>query len=113
MKAIQELVDEVNNVQAACGAFRFPRSSYYRQLRPELEVPKDRPAPPLALSSEERQGVLAVLNSTRFMDQTPREVYATLLDEAVYLCSVRTMDRILDSQGEVRERRDQLRHPHY
>jgi putative transposase len=67
----------------------------------------------LALSPEEKQGVLAVLNSTRFLDQAPREIYATLLDEAVYLCSVRTMYRILKSQNEVRERRDQLRHPNY
>ena len=110
MKAIKELA-QVVKVRSACQAFDFPRSSYYRRLRPE--VPKDRPAPPLALSPEEKQGVLAVLNSTRFMNLAPREIYATLLDEAVYLCSVRTMYRILDSQNEVRERRDQLLHPNY
>src|SRR5205814_3223981 len=43
----------------------------------------------------------------------PSEVYATLLDEGVYRCSVRTMYRILDENGEVRERRDILRHPSY
>jgi len=110
MKGIKELA-QVVKIRSACQALSFPRSSYYRRLKPE--DPKERPAPPLALSSEERQGVLAVLHSTRFMNQSPREVYATLLDEAVYLCSVRTMYRILDNQGEVRERRDQLRHPNY
>jgi putative transposase len=47
------------------------------------------------------------------VDQPPGEVYAALLDQGIYLCSVRTMYRILDSQGEVRERRDQLEHPPY
>ena len=110
MKAIQDLAQGVK-VRSTCQAFDFPRSSYYRRLKPEAS--KNRPTPPLALSPEEKQGVLAVLRSTRFMDQAPREIYATLLDEAVYLCSIRTMYRILDSQNEVRERRDQLRHPNY
>ena len=110
MKAIQDLAQAVK-IRSACQAFDFPRSSYYRRLKPD--APQNRPAPPLALSPEEKQGVLAVLHSTRFLDQAPREIYATLLDEAVYLCSVRTMYRILKSQNEVRERRDQLRHPNY
>jgi len=111
MKAIQGLTQEVKNVRTACEALRFPRSSYYRRNRPKAL--KGRPAPPLALSAEEKQGVIAVLNSTRFMDQAPREIYATLLDEAVYLCSIRTMYRILAGQSQIRERRDQLRHPNY
>src|SRR5512141_3455201 len=53
------------------------------------------------------------LNSARFEDQAPREVYATLLDEGTYLCSPSTMYRVLAEHGEVRERRDQLRHPAY
>ena len=53
------------------------------------------------------------LNSERFVDQAPTEVYATLLDEGQYLCSVRTMYRILEEHAELRERRDQLRHPNY
>ena len=53
------------------------------------------------------------LNSERFADQAPREVFATLIDEGTYLCSWRTMYRILDENQEVRERRNQLRHPHY
>ncbi len=65
------------------------------------------------LPPEERAGVLAVLNSERFADKAPAQVYADLLDDDKYLCSVRTMYRILAASGEVRERRDQLRRPHY
>ena len=71
------------------------------------------PIPSWTLSPEERQKVLDLLHTDRFVDQSPREVYATLLDEGTYLCSVRSMYRVLDEQGEVRERRDQLRHPVY
>jgi putative transposase len=70
-------------------------------------------ASPRALSDEERQRVLDVLHEPRFCDLAPAEVYATLLDEQRYLCSLRTMYRILDANREVRERRDQLRHPAY
>lgn len=66
-----------------------------------------------ALSSEERQRVIDVLHEERFMDKAPAEIYATLLDEGRYLCSIRTMYRILKSLDEVRERRNQLRHPQY
>jgi putative transposase len=65
------------------------------------------------LAHEERQQVLDTLHGERFVDQPPHQVYATLLDEGVYLCSVRTMYRVLASEGEVRERRDQARHPAY
>jgi putative transposase len=64
-----------------------------------------------ALGEEERSVVRETLNSPRFRDQSPREVYATLLDEERYLCSCRTMYRVLEQNQEVRERRDQLRHP--
>ena len=61
------------------------------------------------MTEEERQTVLDVLHDPRFADKAPAEVYATLLDEGTYLCSVRTIYRILESHREVRERRDQLR----
>jgi putative transposase len=66
-----------------------------------------------ALSPEERATVLDVLRSPRFVDCSPTQVWATLLDEGRYLCSERTMYRLLAAQGEVRERRDQLTHPAY
>jgi hypothetical protein len=59
----------------------------------------------------EREEVRATLNSQRFCDSAPREVYATLLDEGVYHCHWRTMYRILEEHDEVRERRNQRRHP--
>jgi putative transposase len=65
------------------------------------------------LSATETQAVLEQLHSPRFVDQAPAEVYATLLDEGTYLCSERTMYRILAEHQEVRERREQLRHPSY
>jgi hypothetical protein len=72
------------------------------------------PAPsPRALSEEEQSVVRETLNSPRFRDQAPREVYATLLDEERYLCSRRTMYRILEQNQEVQERRDQLRYPNH
>jgi putative transposase len=60
-----------------------------------------------------RQAVLDLLHEPRFADQAPAEIYPTLLDEGVYRCSIRTMYRTLDANGEARERRDQLRHPAY
>ena len=72
-----------------------------------------RPRPPLALSEPERRVVLEVLHSERFVDAAPRQIYATLLDEGRYLCSVRTIYRILEAEQELRERRNQCRRPVY
>src|SRR5690349_18493129 len=100
----------------ACAALGLARASVYRARTRLLREPPSRPArpvPPRALGAEERSRVLDVLRTPRFADQAPAEIYATLLDEGVYLCSIRTMYRILAANGEVRERRDQLRHPVY
>lgn len=67
----------------------------------------------MALSPEQQQCVLDILHSDRFVDRAPAEIYATLLDEETHLCSVRTMYRLLAAASEVRERRNQLRHPAY
>ena len=113
MTACQELSPEVGTA-AACRSLDIARATFYRCLCPDLDTaPKNRPAPPRALSVEERQQVLDVLHTDRFVDRAPSEVYATLLDEGSYLCSSRTMYRILADAAEVRERRDQLRHPAY
>jgi putative transposase len=66
-----------------------------------------------ALSQQERQTVLDTLHDERFVDLSPAEVYSSLLDEGSYLCSTRTMYRLLNQHSEVRERRNQLRHPNY
>jgi putative transposase len=113
MNACQELSPDVGTA-AACRSLDIARATFYRRLESVTEaVTTARPTPPRALSELERQEVLDVLHEDRFVDRAPREVYASLLDEGTYLCSVRTMYRILDEQGEVRERRDQARHPHY
>jgi putative transposase len=111
MKTAQEF-SEQSTVSAACESLGVPRSSYYRAQQPKPE-PKPRPTPERALSQEEKTQVHQTLDSERFQDRAPRQVYATLLDEGIYLCSWRTMYRILDSYKEVKERRNQLRHPSY
>lgn len=100
---------------AACRALDLPRASFYRGRVPRAEsiAIRPRPKPPRALSDTERQTALTHLHSERFVDQAPHQVHATLLDEGVYVCSPRTMYRLLEEHGEVRERRDQLRHPAY
>jgi len=102
-------------VAPACRGLGVARATLYRRravrVRPRPQQPRPRPA--RALEDEERQAVLDVLHEERFMDLSPLEVYAILLDEGRYLCSPRTMYRILAAQGAVRERRNQLRHPAY
>ena len=104
-------------VGRACQVLGVPRSSVYlhrgAQHKPEPNRPKERPIPSRALEQQERTQVLDVLNSDRFADAAPRQVYAQLLDEGTYLCSWRSMYRILDAHEQVRERRDQLTHPTY
>ena len=96
----------------ACDVLQVPRSSIYRARHPKA-ARRPRSEPVRALSETEREAVHHTLNSERFADQAPREVYATLLDEGTYLCSPSTMYRVLDEYTEVRERRNQLRHPVY
>ena len=97
---------------AACRALEIPRASFYRGVG-ERQQPAPRPTPARALTAPERAAVLEQLHSERFRDQPPAQVYATLLDEGTYLCSIRTMYRLLDEHKEVRERRNQLTHPSY
>lgn len=99
-------------VVPACESMGVARSSLYYQRR-ETQEPKPRPKPERALTDGERQKVLDELHCDRFVDKSPGEVWATLLDEGVYLCSERTMYRILADNEEVKERRNQLKHPEY
>ena len=100
-------------VGPSCAALGLCRATYYRRLRPRKDLNKPRPRPARALSDWERREVLEQLHSERFVDKAPAEIQAILLDEGIYLCSLRTMYRILESENEVRERRNQMRHPHY
>ncbi len=99
-------------IAPTCRALALPRATYYRR-RWSQSAPPRRRISPRALSDAERTAVLGVLHEPRFVDLAPAEVYATLLDEGRYLCSERTMYRLLAETHEVRERRDQLRHPRY
>jgi putative transposase len=96
----------------ACRALGVPRASLYRRMLPA--VPRRvRPTPGRAPGAAERQVVLDHLHSERFCDKAPAEAFATRLDEDIDLCSIRTMHRILAQKGELKERRNQLRHPQY
>jgi putative transposase len=114
--AIAELVPQVG-VREACDAVGGAQASYYRRHR--QGPPPARPAPiphrdraqPRALSQAEQQAILEVLHSERFVDLAPAEVWATLLDEGVYLGSIATFYRLLRAAGETRERRRQATHP--
>ena len=101
---------------AVCAALGVSRASVQRR-RSRLAAPpaidRQRAKPTRALSDPQQQVVLELLHAPRFADQAPAEIYASLLDEGVYHCSIRTMYRILGQHGEVRERREQLRHPAY
>ena len=89
------------------------RATFYRHAASRESTPSIRKPSSRALSSAEHDAVLHILHAPRFIDLAPAEVYATLLDEGRYLCSERTMYRILSMHREVRERRDQRRHPAY
>ena len=114
---IDEAVTEIGplvGTAPACRALGASRASLYRRRRPPRVRPqRPRPAPARALSALEREAVLGELHSARFVDCSPAQVYATLLDEGRYLASERTMYRLLAANGELRERRDQLTHPPY
>ncbi len=111
IQAVEQLAQSVG-VSAACRALGIPRSSLYRARQPK-KASRPRPTPARALSQEEKAQVRQVLNSERFQDCAPRQVYGSLLDEGQYHCHWRTMYRILAEYGEVRERRNQLEHPVY
>jgi putative transposase len=114
MAAVTELASAVG-ASAACQALCLPRASYDRDRR-KISFPEQivlRPLPARALCPAEQESVLACLHQERFQDRSPAAVYATLLDEGEYLCSIRSMYRLLEKRGESRERRDQLTHPSY
>lgn len=111
MQGVAYLIPLVG-VLAACFALGVSRASFYRAQKPKPE-PKLRPRPARALSDGELARVLATLISDEFMDKAPAQVYAKLLEDGEYLCSERTMYRVLAEHALVRERRAQRRHPEY
>ena len=112
-RAVSE-IEPLIGTAPACRALGASRASLYRwRSPPPVAGPRARPVSPRALSESERGVVLDRLHEERFVDCSPAHVYATLLDEGIYLASERTMYRLLAARGEVRERRDQLTHPAY
>lgn len=116
MTATKSLSNDVG-VVAACDAFLISRSAFYRQMenqnKPKNNIRKNTSSP-LALSNEERKKVLDILHSDRFIDKSPHHIYAALLDEGTFLCSIRTMYRLLKNQhGAVLDRRKQVRRTSY
>ena len=118
MNAVAMLAPTVG-IAAACEFLAVPRASFYRH-HPLLGPASPPLSPPLlvapyiparALRPDERQAVRDLLNSPRFQDVSPAAIQATLLDEGQYLCSTRTMYRLLQADGATRERRDQCVHP--
>ena len=115
---IEQTVAELTplvGTRPACRALGAAPATIYRRRRPTTPRPRrPRPRPARALSDAEREAILAELHSERFLDSSPAQVWATLLDEGTYLASERTMYRLLAAcHGGVRERRDQLTHPAY
>src|SRR5713226_6604754 len=100
-------------IAPTCAALGVSAASYYRRCKPQPAAAASRPSPPRTLPAAERTAVLDILHESRFVDLAPAQVYAGLLDEGRYVCSESTMYRILEANQEVRERRDQLRHPSY
>ena len=112
-----EAVTTTGETSALCQSVGLSRASFYRR-HPTAPVPPTAPRPrrapsPRALTAVERHAILDLLHSGRFVDQSPAEVHATLLEEQTYVGSVRTMYRVLAGEDEVRERRDRARHPVY
>jgi putative transposase len=109
MKAIALELSACIGLQRACQALGLARSSFYRQPQSGTKTAVS----PKALALEEKLAVRDLLNSERFVDKAPRQVYAQLLDEGQYLCHWRSMYRILAEHGEVVERRRQAQRPLY
>ncbi len=111
MAAAEELAERIHQTAGACRSFGVSRATLYRSRRPRTRRARPRPQSHRSLRPQEQNQVLDVLRSPRFVDKSPAQVWATLLDEMVYYCSIRTMYRYLAANGEVKERRNQLRHP--
>lgn len=110
MSLVSAIAPEVG-IQEACDNLDVSRATFYRRQNPQL--PKTRPKSWRALSQKERSDILTILYDPRFVDASPAEVHAALLDEGVYFASVRTLYRILRGEHRIRERRAVRVHPTY
>jgi putative transposase len=113
MAAAEKLAEQLQQTAIACRALDVSRATLYRSRCSQPRPSRPRPRSHRALAPAEQEQVLDVLRSPRFLDKSPAQAWATVLDEMVYYCSIRTMYRYLAASGEVKERRNQLRHPNY
>ncbi len=109
---IDELVARGVPRTRACAALGRSRASHYRHRRAAVcGPPAPRPRSHRAIALSEADAIIEVLNSQRFCDAAPAQIWATLLDEGTYLASISTMYRLLRQRAQVRERRAQARRP--
>jgi len=117
MISLASMLSAHTGKKAACEALQVPRATFYRHHSGKYRPTNNRtqrPSPPLALSCMERQAVIDALHSDQFCDDAPHQVYAKLLDAGRYLCSIRTMYRILETEhGSVKERRKHVQRLKY
>jgi putative transposase len=108
-----EDLEAVTSTKKACAVLGAARATVYRHRRPPASspLPTSRPEPANKLTEAERQHILAVLRAEEYCDLAPAQVWAKLLDDGIYLCSISTMYRLLAVAGENRERRRQRTHP--
>jgi putative transposase len=106
-------MEKATGVKGACEILGKKRATLYRQRKPTPSAhgPRKPFHHPAQLSEEERRQVLEILNSARFADKSPAQVWTVLLDEGTYLASVATMYRLLREQNQTGERRAQATHP--
>ena len=112
-------MDEINELSqlhgltatALCKALSMPRSTYYRHQKKGMADEKTVNCKPTnALDNQEKNRIIELLHSERFIDSTPYQVFYTLLDEGHYHCSIRTIYRLLAERSGVVERRNQRKH---
>lgn len=115
MEAVSQLSSKINDIKASCDALGVPRANFYRYINASQKPSENnsKKQSSIALSEFERKTVLSVLNSDRFVDCSPLEIYATLLDEGQYYCSARTMYRVLSDHEQIKERRQQSKKGNY
>src|SRR5579872_5397775 len=109
MRKITQISEEKDiALTALCDSLQISRSTLYRNTGEDLQpyAANLSTEPHNTISATERQKILDVLHSERFIDTTPYDVFYTLLDEGEYIASIRTMYRVLFEVGESKDRRD-------
>jgi transposase InsO family protein len=113
MSHIKQVSEEKDVVMAAvCDSLQVSRATLYRNTGDDLQpaAANRSTQPHNAISDDQRQEILDVLHSARFIDATPYDAFYTLLDEGQYIASIRTMYRVLFEAGESKDRRNQRNH---